>query len=512
MSKARWLVVAMFLLAPTLGAGCAYYNAFYNAKTAYSEAEKLGENIDPQDRPTGAQRPKYATAIAKCKIVLDEYPDSKYVDDALFLMGKCQFRLREYRKAIRNFDNVLTNFPKSKFTEEALFLKSVAHLTLGEEQISLDTMKRLREKFPDSKYAAEALYQLGDIFASKEEYERALKYYREFLEKFPKDKERQRVLFDVAKIEMKLENYDEAQKALDEVAHDKKKEHLDKVIEAKLLRSKALNEMGRSEEAAELLSSIEDQAALFGKRGEALLLKGRIELSLGQEEDGLAVLGQVITEFPKTELETQAHDAIAQYFLQKEGPGAKKIAEQLQAAVDSGLKGEDADRVRKLKTNIDRYQKLAAQLEEPDSNSWKAAFEMAELLYFDFDKPELALEKYRWILQEYPDSPAAPRAAYAVGYIESQELGDEEKAQEAWALLEEKYPDSLQARARRGEIFLEARERKAGESTGSSGNRPRSSPTIELPEIVSADRPAADPRRALRRGGPGARIPRWRSQ
>lgn len=363
------LITAALVAGILLLGGCAYYNAFYNAKKAYSEGEALGKDIDPKDRPSGAQRPKYATAIAKCRIVLDEYPDSKYVDDALFLMGKCQFRLREYRKAIRNFDNVLTNFPNSKFTEEALFLKSVAHLTLGEEQISLDTMKRLREKFPESKYAAEALFQLGDIFASKEEYERALTYYREFIEKFPKHKERQRVLFDIAQIELKLQRYDDAEKTLAEVAKDKKKEHLDRVIEAKLLRAEALNELGRSEEAAELLSSIEEQAALFGKRGDSLLLKGRIELSLGNEDEGMTILQQVIAEFPKSPLETQARYIIATYYLEAKGPEEKKVADELQAAVDDGLKGDFADKTRDLKIKIDRYQKLARQLEKPDSTS-----------------------------------------------------------------------------------------------------------------------------------------------
>lgn len=512
MRKARWLAIAVLGAVLLFLGACAYYNAFYNAKTAYSEAEKLGKEIDPKDRPSGSQRPKYALAIAKCKIVLDEYPDSGYVDDALFLMGKCQFRLREYRKAIRNFDNVLTNFPKSKFTEEALFLKAIAHLTLGEEQISLDTMKRLRETYPKSKYAAEALYQLGDTFAAKQEYEQALLYYREFLERFPKHKEKERVLFDIAKIDMELKRYDEAQSALEEVAKDKKKENLDRVIDAKLLRADALNEMGRSEDAAQLLSSIEEQAALFGKRGDALVLKGRIELSLGKEDDGIATLQQVITEFPKTELATKARYLIAHYYLQSKGPGEEMISEQLRAAMDDGLKGDVSSDVRDLKAKVDRYQRLESKLEEPDSTSWAPAFELAELLYFDFDQAELALEKYRWILQEYPECPLAPRAAYAIGYIESEALGDQEEADKAYALLEDRYPDSYPARGLRGEVFLEAKPRKLGEAGVIRGRGP--TPGQALPggllPAVSGDRPSTNPFRALRRGGPGARTTRER--
>ena len=117
----HFLILALVVSSTCFVSGCAYYNTFYNAKTYYSEAESLGEDVDQRDWPTSSQRPKYRAAIAKCQLLLDEYPDSGHVDDALFLMGKCQYRLRDYRKAIRNFDNVLTNFPGGKFTEEASF-------------------------------------------------------------------------------------------------------------------------------------------------------------------------------------------------------------------------------------------------------------------------------------------------------------------------------------------------------------------------------------------------------
>jgi ribulose-5-phosphate 4-epimerase/fuculose-1-phosphate aldolase len=74
--------------------------------------------------------------------------------------------------------------------------------------------------------------------------------------------------------------------------------------------------------------SIEEQAALFGKRGDARLLKGRIQLSLGREDDGMAVLQQVITEFTGTELATQARFIIANYYMKARGPGEEKISEQ----------------------------------------------------------------------------------------------------------------------------------------------------------------------------------------
>jgi len=496
--------------------GCAYYNTFYNAKVAYSTAEKLGKDIPRDKQPTSSQKPKYQTAIAKCEQMLDLYPNSKYVDDALFLIGKCQYRLKEYRKAIRNFDNVLNNFPRSQFAEEALFLKSIAHLQLGEERIALDTLHRLREGYPKSKFAAESLYQLGDTFAADANWSQALKYYQEYLQKYPKDKARQRVLFDAATIYHQQEQDDEAVALLEEYAKHSKQEELEQLVQAKLLLAESLNDLGQSDKALKVLASVEEDAALFDKQAEVLLLKGKIDLALGNEDAALTALNRVNEEFPKTEYETQSHYLVAAHALKAKGPDEQEIRDQLDKAVEEGLKGDFAQPVKKLQKELSRYDELLASLEKPDSTSWRPAFALGQLLYLDLEKPERALKYYQMVLDDYPDSPAAPRAAYAIGYIEEEVLKDEDAAQKAYALLEEKYPESLQARGRNGEEFLKAKPRTYASSPGLARNRglrrggsSGTSPEFTPEEI--ANRPALNPLRALRRGGPGATTPRERA-
>lgn len=515
MRKLLLCLVLPSLLTGSVLSGCAYFNTFYNAKTSYSEAESLGKGIDERDWPTASQRPKYAAAIAKCQLLLDEYPDSGHVDDALFLMGKCQYRLRDYRKAIRNFDNVLNNFPGGKFTEEALFLKSLSHLELGEEQISLDTLRRLRESYPDSKYSKEALYRIGDTFASREDWDQALVYYEEFLTEYPKHPQRGRVLFDTGLIYRDEGRYEDASRVLEELSRDTKKQDLERVVEAKLLRSESLIELGETEEAAELLSSVADEAALFGMRGRVLILDGRLQLSLGNESDGISILEQASAEFPSTATETEARYLIARHYLETRGPSDGEIVDQLQTAIDQGLKGDFADEIQELRLEMRSYDSLAERLDEPDSNSWRDAFAMAELLYLDLDRADLSLPYYQMLLDDYPESPLAPRAAYAIGYIAEENMEDPDAAAGAFALLEERYPDSPQARALRGEVFLEARVRtpeelaaaRAADVPGIVRDPVASRP--KLPAIVGGgERASLDARRSLRFGGPGAGVSR----
>lgn len=513
------LLLSSLFVALAVGAigGCAYFNTFYNAKVAYSTAEKLGKDVPRDKQPTSSQRAKYQTAISKCEQMLDLYPNSKYVDDALFLIGKCQYKLREFRKAIRNFDNVLNNFPRSKFAEEALFLKSIAHLQLGEERVALDTLHRLREGYPKSKFAAESLYRLGDTFAADANWSQALKYYREYLDHYPKDKARKRVLFDAATIYHQQKQDDEAVALLEEYGKNSKNDELEQWVQAKLLLAESLNDLGQNENALKVLAKVEEDAALFDKQAEVLLLKGKIDLALGNEDDAMTALNQVNEDFPETEFETQSHYLVAEHALKTKGPGEQVIRDQLDAAVEQGLKGDFAEPVKNLRSEIAHYDELLSSLEEPDSTSWRPAFALGQLLYLDLGKPERALEYYRMVLDDYPDSPAAPRAAYAIGYIEEEVLGNEDAAQQAYALLEEKYPDSLQARGRNGEVFLKAKPRTFTSTPGLARNRGlrrggSSGASTEFSKEEIANRPALNPLRALRRGGPGATTPRERTQ
>ena len=173
----------------SLGAGCAYFNLFYNAEEAFEEGEYLGRDVDPRDRPTSQQRTQYQRAIRKAELLLEEYPESGLVDDALFLMGKSHLRLGNWSDALRNLDNLLANFPGSEYVEEAMYLKGRAHLGRGEEQTGLDWFARLRESYPEGRFAAEALFRLGDAYVEDGRIDRAIEVYQQFLERYPDRRE-----------------------------------------------------------------------------------------------------------------------------------------------------------------------------------------------------------------------------------------------------------------------------------------------------------------------------------
>ncbi len=455
----------------TLLVGCAYYNTFYNAKKAYSDALDLGKNVDPRSQPTGQQRSKYQVCIQKCQGVLDEYPDSGLIDDALFYMGRSYFGLKDYRKAIHGFDNLLANFPKSEFVEEAVYLKSVAHLEVGEQQPSMDLLGQLSRDYPNSRFGVEALYRLGQIHAREKRYDQATDYYAQYLKNYPKHAARTQVQLELGQLYIDQERFADAEPVLSGI--DRKKATGEQQFTADFMRVQALRGLARAKEAADLLANLEKDADFYKKRGETLVLQGELRLDQGQADQGISILEAAATEFKGKPFESEARYAIAEHLLKTHGPDEKRVADQLQTAIDDKGGGDFGKQVQALQRQLARYSQLKEQLAKADSASApRAAFQLAELLLVELEQPERALECYRKLLQEHPDSPLAPRSAYAIGYIESELVARPDSAQVMYTLLREKYPQSPQALALDGAVFLDPRPRpkpKAGDSEAGAG-------------------------------------------
>ncbi|MDD4205484.1 MAG: tetratricopeptide repeat protein, partial [Candidatus Delongbacteria bacterium] len=93
--------------------GCAYYNMYFNAKESYNAAEKkrIEKNI--------TDKALYENSIKELSKILEFYPESKWVDDALLMMGLCYMRQDDNYKARKKFIELLTNYPGSDLSDQA---------------------------------------------------------------------------------------------------------------------------------------------------------------------------------------------------------------------------------------------------------------------------------------------------------------------------------------------------------------------------------------------------------
>ena len=135
--KARLVLLMLF------GLSCArfraYFNTFYNARTLFRQAEAryLREGFSP------ALRDQYNKVIEKCVVVIRYFPNTPYVDDALYMLGVSYLRLGDYDRSRRRFRELLGVFPDSPLREKALLGLAEAELLEGNPEAAREILDTL---------------------------------------------------------------------------------------------------------------------------------------------------------------------------------------------------------------------------------------------------------------------------------------------------------------------------------------------------------------------------------
>ena len=165
---------------------CAYFNTFYNAEISYEKALSIIEEspiLDEVEVPEQAKK-LLAEAIENSKDILNKYPDSKYVDDAIYIIAKSSFLRDEVAVAESYFNQLLRNYPESTFHSLSEIWLAYTHLRMGmidTARIEIDSIQAHISKGGENYYLmynilAEISIFDGDIDNTYLHYEKAAEF------------------------------------------------------------------------------------------------------------------------------------------------------------------------------------------------------------------------------------------------------------------------------------------------------------------------------------------------
>lgn len=203
--KFKHLILAAFLFLNS----CVYYNTFYNAEKYFKEANEMELRDNGQPKSTAIQ--KYNKTIKKCGIVLTDYKDSKYADDALFLIAKSFFYIgRNYRQSISKLEELIKFYPQSEFVPEAKLYLAQANYQFKKHDKAYQILKDflLKDKF--SKLHPRALKILATYNLEEENYVETEYYLRKIIEQYADSDEYENAYFLLGKIQTDKKNYSKA--------------------------------------------------------------------------------------------------------------------------------------------------------------------------------------------------------------------------------------------------------------------------------------------------------------
>ncbi len=174
-TKSRLFAAVILLLVSTFAfSGCVYFNTFYNARKSFRNAEKSRKNSpDPKSK---GNRQEYQKAIEKALKVVENHPNSKWYDDALYVLGISYYYTDQYSKSERRMREILANYPNSKYASEARLYSAKAKLMQKDYDDAMGIFETIFQESKDKKEKAEAASALGYYYYENKRYTEAQSY------------------------------------------------------------------------------------------------------------------------------------------------------------------------------------------------------------------------------------------------------------------------------------------------------------------------------------------------
>ncbi len=95
--------------------------------------------------------------ISQLTQLISEEPESEYVDDALYTIGKGYMQAGNNPKALGSFDRLLNDFPDSYYARKSLMNKGLIHYNSGANDRALIVLKEVVDQYPNSPEANQAV-------------------------------------------------------------------------------------------------------------------------------------------------------------------------------------------------------------------------------------------------------------------------------------------------------------------------------------------------------------------
>jgi cellulose synthase operon protein C len=308
----RFLILPGLLSLCLLLSSCVYFNTFYNTKRFFKEGQK--ENEDNPD-PTKPRVTNYQKAIDAAARIIENYPKSKYVDDALMIMGKSYYEIHNYPKARRKFEELISNYPKSSLVSEARLWLGRTQIALGLPQEGIPTLTTLwSDEVPES-IRLKSQRSLADYYFDQKNYRQALSEYEKILERSKDSREKADIWYQSGEARYALGEYSEAEAAYKKVqGENATRKHR---FDAEYKRAVTLRRLGDKPGALKICEALIKNKDYFAYIDQAYLTKAEILSDLGRYEEAEALFKRVIELYPRTEASAKSSYLLGKIYLEQ---------------------------------------------------------------------------------------------------------------------------------------------------------------------------------------------------
>lgn len=151
-----------------------------------------------------------AQAQQSLSTVINEFPRSRYSDDAQYQAAILEFEAGNYAPAITGFTTLINSNTSSRLIPNALHKRGQAYANQGRHNDAIVDYKRVLDEYPTAKIASGALYGLQESLAAQNRSEEFDAYLAKYKTNNPESNALESIEFEAAKTLYFNEKYDQA--------------------------------------------------------------------------------------------------------------------------------------------------------------------------------------------------------------------------------------------------------------------------------------------------------------
>lgn len=114
-------------------------------------------------------REKYDMAIKSLNLLISDYPQSNFIDEAIFKLGEIYMITKNFDLAISSFEKIINEFQNSNFYASSKLKLGLVYYMKNNDEKSINILEKLLIEFPNSLISEESLIILKNIYSDRGE-------------------------------------------------------------------------------------------------------------------------------------------------------------------------------------------------------------------------------------------------------------------------------------------------------------------------------------------------------
>jgi len=420
---------------------CAYFNTFYNARQYFEQAEKQRLEKAGESIPPGAID-AYGKVIDKSQYVIDKYPDSKLVKEALLLIGMSRFHRKEYRIAETVFKQYVETYDDN--VDQAEYWLALCKWKLGKPQPALDVLQSMLETATDKNFISSIYLSKAEINLDIDNSKLALEYLVLAAETNKDRDERGQIYYRIAELAYNAEDYEQALSANTEVVKNSTSKKRKEEANLQIVRIHRL--LGNWDTVKDLIKSMLLDETFKTIHGDLDLELVKLYQMDGLMEEAITRIESIKEDYKNSKTSAEAyyiHGEIALYDYWNLDDAKKYfewVTREYRQSIYTSTANLRAKEITKYQESLEEITTLDDQIlltiavldsliddslksvREKEVNNSRISiashpYNLGELEAFHFKRQDSSMTHFQRIVDEFPETDYYPKSLFALYYI-----------------------------------------------------------------------------------------------